>query len=68
MFFKLNPFKLAEQELQEAELALMRAHTAAEYANALVAYNTQRVERLTAYVAEERERAKPVIPPAPPRH
>lgn len=68
MFFKLNPVKLAEQELQEAKLALMRAHTSAEYANALVTYNTQRVEHLTAYVAEERERAKPVIPPAPPRH
>ena len=65
MFFKLNPVKLAEQELQEAKLSLMRAHTAAEYANALVTYNTQRVERLTAYVAEER--AKPVVPPAPPR-
>ncbi len=67
MFFKLNPVKLAEQELQEAKLSLMRAHSAAEYATALVTYNTQRVERLTAYVAEERERAKPVVPPAPPR-
>ena len=68
MLFKLNPLELAEQELLEAELSLMRAHSAAEYAQSLVTYNTQRVERLTAYVAEERERAKPVIPPAPPRH
>lgn len=67
MFFKLNPIKLAEQELQEAKLSLMRAHSAAEYAISQVEYNTKRVERLTAYVAAERERAKPVVPPAPPR-
>lgn len=67
MFFKLKPLKLAEQELLEAELSLMRAHSAAEYAQSLVTYNTQRVARLTAYVAEQRERSKPVVPPAPPR-
>ena len=68
MFFKHTILSLAEKELQEAKLSLMRAHSAAEYATALVTYNTQRVERLTAYVAEERERAKPVMPPTPPRH
>lgn len=67
MCFKLNPLKLAEQELLEAELSLMRAHSAAEYAQSLVTYNTQRVARLTAYVAAERERRKPTVPPAPPR-
>lgn len=61
MFSKLNPVKLAEQELQEAWHRLRRRA-------ALVTYNTQRVERLAAYVAEERERAKPVAPPTPYRH
>lgn len=67
MFFKPNALNLAEAELEEAKLSLMRAHTAAEYATSQVTYNTQRVERLTAYVAAERERRKPTVPPAPPR-
>lgn len=67
MFFKHTILSLAEKELQEAKLSLMRAQTAAEFAESQVSYNTKRVERLTAHVDAERERTKPVAPPAPPR-
>lgn len=38
--------ELAAQELEEAERQLLLAHTQQEYAASLIAYNTNRVERL----------------------
>ena len=53
----LNPFKvpsamhLAVQELEEAKRELLRSLSAQEYATAMVAYNTDRVRRLSATVS-----------------
>jgi len=54
----LNPFKkpsaevLAVTELEEAKRQLLVAQTGLEYAQAMVTYNEQRVERLTARIKE----------------
>lgn len=37
---------LAQRELEDAERELLRARSAAEYAQSMVEYNTQRVARL----------------------
>jgi hypothetical protein len=65
-FRQPKALRMAEDELEDAKLALLQAHTGLEYAQSLVAYNTARVQRLTAYV--EAERAVPVrtVPPAHP--
>ena len=52
-----NPFKapsamhLAVQELEDAKRELLQALSAQEYATAMVAYNTDRVRRLSATVS-----------------
>ena len=52
-----NPFKapsamhLAVQELEDAKRELLASLSAQEYATAMVAYNTDRVRRLSATVA-----------------
>ena len=52
MFKEFNPFRLvpareqAEIELEQAERQLLAAHSANEYASALVLYHTQRIDRL----------------------
>jgi hypothetical protein len=43
--------------LFEAEMALLRAETGVEYAQALVAYNKNRIKRLKAYAAVEEKTA-----------
>jgi hypothetical protein len=45
--------ELALQEMQEAERQLLLAHTQQEYAAAMIAYNTSRVERLRETLKEE---------------
>lgn len=53
----LNPFKLptvaqqAASDLALAELELLKAHTTAEHATAMLGYHQQRVARLRALVA-----------------
>lgn len=55
---KLNPFKqpsadvLAVMELEDAQRQLLAAQSALDYATAMVAYNTERVARLTRRVKE----------------
>jgi hypothetical protein len=51
-FRKPSPFALATAELEEARRQLLLAHTGAEYAQAMVAYQIQRVTRLSTTVAE----------------
>jgi hypothetical protein len=53
LFRKLTAVDCVIAELEEAEHALLRAETGVEYAQALVAYNTSRVKRLSAYVKEQ---------------
>jgi hypothetical protein len=42
------PAVLMQTELQRAQIELLDAETAVEYANSIVAYNKARIERLTA--------------------
>ena len=42
--------ELAARELANAERSLLEAQTAAEYARSMVAYHTERIERLRAYL------------------
>jgi tRNA(Phe) wybutosine-synthesizing methylase Tyw3 len=44
-------------ELQEAHLRKLEAETAAEYANAAMQYNEERIKRLEARLTEHREQA-----------
>lgn len=41
---------MAKMELAKAERELLEAQTGVEYAQAMVVYNTQRVERLRAFL------------------
>ncbi len=50
LFRRVSPMELATQELYEAEIALLKAHTGREWADASVAYNTVRIERLREFI------------------
>jgi hypothetical protein len=51
----VTPSQAIVWELAEAEMALLRAETGVEYAQALVTYNKNRVKRLKAYMASTEE-------------
>ena len=51
MVKSVTPAQAIVGELAEAEMALLRAETGVEYAQALVTYNKNRVKRLKAYMA-----------------
>jgi hypothetical protein len=53
LFRKLTAIDCVLSELEEAEHSLLKAETGVEYAQALVAYNKNRVKRLSAYVKEQ---------------
>lgn len=53
----VTPAQAVAGELFEAEMALLRAETGVEYAQALVAYNKNRIKRLKAYAAVEEKTA-----------
>jgi hypothetical protein len=42
-----SPAELMQTELQRAQIELLDAETAVEYAHSIVAYNKARIERLT---------------------
>ncbi len=44
---------LAQREYEEARRELLKAHSAHEYAQSLVAYHTARVERLARFIKRE---------------
>lgn len=50
MLKSVTPSQAIVWELAEAEMALLRAETGVEYAQALVTYNKNRVKRLKAYL------------------
>lgn len=56
-FTRLSAPQMAQRELQQARVALLEAQTAAEYTQAIVTYNQQRVARLEAWLRQECERA-----------
>lgn len=43
---KMTPAEAIARELAEAELALLSAHSGRDFADAMVSYNTKRVQRL----------------------
>jgi hypothetical protein len=55
MVKSVTPAQAIVWELAEAEMALLRAETGVEYAQALVTYNKNRVKRLKAYMAVTEE-------------
>jgi len=57
IFKVITPAQAIAAELAEAEHALLRAETGVEYAQALVAYNKNRIKRLKAYAAVEEKAA-----------
>jgi hypothetical protein len=53
-FFTLpSAADLAQRELHEAQLCLLKAQSAQEYAQQMVAYHTARIERLTAFLSRQ---------------
>ena len=52
LFKAPSPEAMALKELEDAKRSLLQAQTGAEYANALIKYNTDRVKRLTLYLNE----------------
>jgi len=50
MLKSVTPSQAIVWELAEAEMALLKAETGVEYAQALVTYNKNRVKRLKAYL------------------
>ena len=53
LFRRASPLEMATQELFEAEIALLKAHTGLEWAEASVAYNTARIQRLREFIQGE---------------
>lgn len=48
-----SPEMLAARELDNARRSLLEAHSAAEYADSMIAYHQARIERLTAFLSQE---------------
>lgn len=53
----VTPSQAIAGELLEAEMALLRAETGVEYAQAAVTYNKNRIKRLKAYTVPVEEKA-----------
>lgn len=47
---QVDPIDLAKAELKEAQFALLEAQTGADFANALILYNSKRIERLRNFI------------------
>lgn len=50
---RLTPLEVASRELADAELESLKAQTAVEYANSVVAYNAQRIKRLRSFIGKQ---------------
>jgi hypothetical protein len=50
---RLTPTEVAARELADAELHLLEAQSAREYAEAMVNYHRQRIARLRAFLAAQ---------------
>lgn len=51
-----SALELATRELDEAERSLLEAQTAREYADAMVMYHSERIDRLHRYVREANDK------------
>jgi hypothetical protein len=57
IFKRISPAEAIAVELAEAEMALLKAETGVEWAQASVAFNKNRIKRLKAYLAPPEEKA-----------
>ena len=48
---RITPAEVAARELAEAELSMLQAQTAREYAESVMSYNQARITRLRKYLA-----------------
>lgn len=55
LFRTPTPLELAAREMAEAERSLLSAHSAREYADAMVQYNQERIFRLRNFIKELQE-------------
>ncbi len=55
LFRTPTPLELAAREMAEAERQLLSAHSAREYADAMVMYHGERIDRLRRYIKESQE-------------
>jgi len=55
LFRTPTPLELAAREMAEAERSLLSAHSAREYADAMVMYNQERIHRLRNFIKELQE-------------
>ena len=55
MYKAVTPAQAIASELAEAEMALLKAETGVEWAQASVTYNKNRIKRLKAYMAVTEE-------------
>jgi hypothetical protein len=55
LFKTPTPLEIAAREVAEAERQLLSAHTAREYADAMVMYNQERIHRLRNFIKELQE-------------
>lgn len=51
LFRKITPAEVAAKELADAELSMLEAQTAREYAESVMAYNDARIKRLRKFLA-----------------
>ena len=51
VFRRITPAEVAARELAEAELSMLQAQTAREYAESVMSYNLARITRLRKYLA-----------------
>ena len=51
MYKSMTPAQAIVRELAEAEMSLLKAETAVEWAQSSVSYNKNRIKRLKAYMA-----------------
>lgn len=51
VFRKITPAEVAAKELADAELSMLEAQTAREYAESVMAYNDARIKRLRKFLA-----------------
>lgn len=50
-----SPLELATRELDQAERGFLEAQSAREYADAMVTYHAERIDRLRRYIREASE-------------
>jgi hypothetical protein len=53
MFYPPGALAMARVELEQAQRELLKAHSAQEYARNIAVYNTERIERLTAFINQQ---------------